>query len=82
MSNRDEVRSVVYKCVAETFTFPIDELNDSMNAADIGGWDSISTSYLLLNLEEAFDAEFPVDQLIECENLGSMTDLITKTLHG
>lgn len=82
MSAEDEVRSIVYKCVADTFTFPIDQLNDSMNAGDIGGWDSISTSYLIMNLEESFDVEFPVDQLIECENLGSMISLIANIRHG
>lgn len=82
MSTREDVRTKVYECVAETFDFPVADLYEGMNAGDIGGWDSISTSYLILNLEEGFDAEFPVEDLIECENLGAMIDLIRKTVHG
>lgn len=81
MSAREDIRAAVYECVAETFNFPIGDLNEEMNAGDIGGWDSISTSYLILNLEEKFDADISVDDLIACDNLGQMIDLIVKTVH-
>ncbi|MFK4874888.1 acyl carrier protein [Novosphingobium sp. ZW T3_23] len=82
MSTREDVRTTVYECVAETFNFPTEDLSEGMNAGDIGGWDSISTSYLILNMEEKFNVDFPVDELIECENLGAMIDLVLKTIHG
>lgn len=78
MITREDVRNKVLESVAETFNFPLQELNEQMNAGDIGGWDSISTSYLILDIEEKFETEFPVDELISTENLGSMIDFIHK----
>lgn len=76
MTSRNDVQAIVYACVAETFNFPEADLRPEMNAGDIEGWDSISTSYLLLAIEERMDRELIIERIIEAENLGEMIDFI------
>lgn len=78
MTSRDEIQAIVYACVAETFDFPEGDLKAEMNAGDIQGWDSISTSYLMLAIEERMDRELPIESIMEADNLGEMIDLIHK----
>lgn len=78
MSTHKDVRQTVFECVAETFDIPVENLNESMSARDIDGWDSISTSYLVLNIEEKFDIELDVDRLLSSENLGELIEYLTE----
>ena len=60
MYSRDEIRRVVFESVSQTFDFPIADIREDMNAGDVSGWDSISTSYLIMEIEERFDREFSI----------------------
>jgi acyl carrier protein len=76
MNDRDNLKALVFASVAATFGFPEDKLEEGMNAGDIEGWDSISTSYLLLDIEERLGRELDIEQVLEASNLGEMIDLI------
>ncbi|SMD09076.1 acyl carrier protein [Novosphingobium sp. B1] len=76
MYSRDEIRRIVFESVSQTFDFPIADIREDMNAGDVSGWDSISTSYLIMDIEERFDREFSVEEVLETENIGQMIDYI------
>ncbi|MGJ3649169.1 phosphopantetheine-binding protein [Sphingomonas sp. GlSt437] len=76
MSDADALRLSVYRCIAETFNISPESLRDDMSATDIQGWDSISTSYLLLNLEEALERELDIEKILETRNIGDMIRVI------
>ena len=78
MSDYDAIRATVYKCIAETFDYPLENLRDDLCAPDIQGWDSISTSYLVLNLEEALDRELDIEKILETDNIGQMVAIIAE----
>jgi len=80
MMTRDQVRDKVFESVAETFDFPLEDIREDMTAGDIGGWDSISTSYLILDIEEKFEKEFVVDDILNSENIGQMIDYFHKMI--
>jgi acyl carrier protein len=80
MKTRQAVRQAVFDCVAETFEFQVENLTEAMSAGDIEGWDSISTSYVVLNIEEKFDIELDVDRLLASESLGELIDYLTTYL--
>jgi acyl carrier protein len=73
---RDEVKDVVFTSVATTFDFPKDKLDEGMDASDVEGWDSVSTSHLLLEIEERIGCELDISAILEAENLGQMIDII------
>ena len=73
---RDEVKHIVFTSVASTFGAPKDALNEGMDASDVDGWDSVSTSHLLLDIEERIGCELDITAILEAENLGQMIDVI------
>lgn len=77
---RDQIRDTVFASVSETFEFPLDEIREDMTAGDIGGWDSISTSYLIMDIEEKFDREFNIEEILNTENIGEMIEYFYKNL--
>jgi acyl carrier protein len=48
-------------------------------SADIDGWDSLSYSILIMNVEEAFSIELPVERIYDLENVGALLALIEAT---
>jgi acyl carrier protein len=76
MITRDEVKDVVFTSVATTFGFPKHELEEGMNASDVEGWDSVSTSHLLLDIEERIGCELDIMAILEAKNLREMIDVI------
>lgn len=79
---RDEVKEVVFTSVATTFDAPKEMLEERMDASDIDGWDSVSTSHLLLDIEERIGCELDIMAILEAENLGQMTDIIHALLEA
>jgi acyl carrier protein len=80
--SRDEVKEIVFTSVATTFDAPKDTLEEGMDASDVNGWDSVSTSHLLLEIEERIGCELDVMAILEAENLGQMTDIIHALLEA
>jgi acyl carrier protein len=63
-------------------TFPTARLSDVIAEAtsfDIDGWDSLSFSILIMNVEEAFEIELPLDQVYALANVGALAELIGAT---
>jgi acyl carrier protein len=82
MITRDEVRDVVFTSVATTFGVPKDKLEEGMSANDVEGWDSVSTSHLLLDIEERTGCELDIAAILEAESLGQMIDIIHPLLQA
>lgn len=78
MPTRDEIRQVVLESVSSTFGVAIDDLEETMDSSDVVGWDSISTSHLILEVEERLNRELDLARILEARNLGEMIDLISR----
>jgi acyl carrier protein len=48
----------------------------------VDGWDSLSHALFLMNLERAFAMRFPLDEVIELENIGGLLRLIDRLSPG
>lgn len=57
-----------------TFNCPVDAIGESTVASDVAGWDSLSQTIFILNLEAAFGVEFELDRIYALNNVG---DLVT-----
>lgn len=52
----------------------------STTALDVDGWDSLSHSMLLLEVEQAFGITLDADAAARCANLGELVDCIEQQL--
>lgn len=50
----------------------------STTALDVDGWDSLSHSMLLLELEQAFGITLDADEAARCANVGELADCIER----
>lgn len=73
----------IQKVVIETFRVPAGiAINRETTSADIDGWDSLSHSLLIMNVEEAFGIDLPFDRVYELQNVGELADLVQEITHA
>lgn len=66
----------VADCIRETVSSgPVPIVRDT-SAANVRGWDSLSHTMILLNLEERFGIIIPTERIITLESVGDLVDLI------
>jgi acyl carrier protein len=49
-------------------------------AGDVPGWDSLSHALLIMNTEEEFGVQLPLDAVYELNDVGELVDLIRAKL--
>ena len=75
----DELLGRVVSSMARVFRIPSGYVvTRDTTAADIDGWDSLSHSMLIMNVEEEFGLELPLDELFALDNVGELLDLIAR----
>ncbi|MGM0933388.1 MAG: acyl carrier protein [Bacteroidota bacterium] len=52
------------------------EINMTMTANDVDGWDSLSHMLLIVEVENAFNIKFKLKDLNKMKNVGDMIDLL------
>lgn len=76
---QDEIFNRLSKVVSETFRVPPSvRITPQTSSADIEGWDSLSHTMLIMNVEDAFAIDLPLEEILELENLGALADVIRK----
>lgn len=68
-------------CAVMTRVFHLPEeaaLSRATTASDIKGWDSLSHAMLILNVEEEFGVDLPLDRTYALANVGELVDLVTQ----
>lgn len=83
MNSSSESFDGVRDAIARTFKVGDDEsIGRETTSADVTGWDSLSHSLLLMNIEEHFGIELPLDRVYEARNVGELVDLIDEVRSG
>lgn len=78
----DAVGQVLADTIREVLGQPDLVVDDDLTAGDVEGWDSVAHVELIYALEETFDISFPVDELMEHENVGSLRRDIERLLES
>ena len=52
------------------------EISPAMTALDVDGWDSLSHSMLLLDIEQEFGVELDVVKVSQCSNIGELIQYV------
>lgn len=47
-------------------------------AMDVRGWDSLSHTMILMNLEDGFGVQLPMDRVLRLATVGDLVDLIAE----
>jgi acyl carrier protein len=81
MPSCDEVFARVAASIVATFRLdPTTVISPATTSADIEGWDSLSHALLLMDLEQRFGVELPLDRAAAAQNVGELADLVRNTL--
>jgi acyl carrier protein len=72
----ERLRSVVERTFPAAATV---DVRRNTTSADIAGWDSLSHSILIMNVEEEFGVDLPLDAVFELDDLGELADLVDAT---
>ena len=62
------------------FNRPDLELNDSLSAKNVPGWDSFNHVNLIINIEEEFGVQFTNDEVGGMQNVGSLKTLLASKI--
>lgn len=58
------------------------ELDESMTAAEVPGWDSLNHINIILAVEKEFNIRFRNIEILRLRNIGDLQDLLNKKLQG
>ena len=64
--------------IRETFQQDDVEIDRETTALDVDGWDSLSHTMLLLEVETHFKVRLPADRVYELANVGELVDLVAE----
>lgn len=53
-------------------------INRATRAMDVRGWDSLSHTMILMNLEDGFGIQLPMDRVLRLGTVGDLVDLIAE----
>lgn len=76
---QEEVMQIVSSAIEDTFMVDASEVTRNTVAIDIPGWDSLSHTILLSNIEDSLEQVLDLDGL-DFENVGGLVDSISKQL--
>ena len=75
-----EVLDKVVAVVRKTFRIPDGvRIDEQTTSADVQGWDSLSHAVLIMNVEEAFGIDLPLDRVYALNDIGDLVNLINET---
>ncbi len=76
---QEEVMQIVSSAIEDTFMVDASEVTRDTVAIDIPGWDSLSHTILLFNIEEKIDRELDLEDAT-FENVGDLVDFVKNQL--
>lgn len=76
--NRDSTHDIK-TLVAETFSWPYDQLTKDTGPGDVPRWDSLGHIQLLEALVSRFDVEIPIDEAVEARSIGALAGILERT---
>lgn len=80
MSN-EEIMKLVAETIEETFMVDSTEVKRDTVAIDISGWDSLSHTILLSNIEDQLGQTLDLEEL-DFKNVGDLVDFIANQVNG
>ncbi|MBA6244922.1 MULTISPECIES: acyl carrier protein [unclassified Psychrobacter] len=77
----EKIMKLVANTIEETFMVDATEVTRDTVAIDISGWDSLSHTILLSNIEDQLDQTLDLEEL-DFKNVGDLVDFIIKQVNS
>ncbi|HEU0136115.1 MAG TPA: acyl carrier protein [Flavobacterium sp.] len=78
--NRTDITEKLNTVFREVFNKPDLTVTDSLSAADVDNWDSLTHMILINEVEKTFSVTFKLKELNKMKNAGDMMDIILSKL--
>jgi acyl carrier protein len=75
---KDDILAQVGDIIRETFRQKDVVITRETTALDVDGWDSLSHTMLLLDVETHFGARLPAERVYDLADVGELVDLIAE----
>jgi acyl carrier protein len=73
----DPIFQQIKAIVIKTFRLPDDAaIGLTTTSADVEGWDSLSHAVLIMNVEEAFHTDLPLERVYALKDVGELANLV------
>lgn len=74
--NQDEILQQTAQIIRETIHSGPVPISRTTRAMDVRGWDSLSHTMILMQLEDGFGIQLPMDRVLRLGTVGDLVDLI------
>jgi acyl carrier protein len=74
----DELLGETGRIIRETVLSGPVAITRDTRAADVRGWDSLSHTIVLMNLEDRFGVRMPMERVLSLRTVGELVDLIAE----
>jgi acyl carrier protein len=74
--SRDDIKRFVNEVLCDVLDDPTLAINETMTAADVDNWDSLSHISIITIIEKQYGIRFTLSELDSFGNIGNLIDLI------
>lgn len=75
---KDDILAQLGDIIRETFRQPDVEIARETTALDVDGWDSLSHTMLLLDVETHLGVRLPAERVYDLADVGELADLVAE----
>lgn len=72
------MKDQILEIISEVLAVPVEKLSEELSIGDIPQWNSMAQMGMIATLEERLEIEFPIDDLFELTNIGSIIAEVEK----
>lgn len=72
------MKDQILEIISEVLAVPVEKLSEELSIGDIPQWSSMAQMGMIATLEERLEIEFPIDDLFELTNIGSIIAEVEK----
>ena len=77
-----DTKNAIYDIINKEFSVPFDEISDDKGPGDISGWDSIGQLRLIMSIEQKFNYQLSVDEVVSINSVKDIIDVISKSVNN
>lgn len=81
MPDPNQIKTQLKTIMAEVFTLPAEQIDDSISFGDVEAWNSLSHMDLLMTLEDRYGLELDADTISELTSLEAILNSLLEMQH-
>ena len=70
----------LYNIIAKSLNIDKSVINEDLGPGDISEWDSLANQNLILALEQEFQLNFDIDEVLDMETVGDIIEILEEKI--